>query len=537
MLLIYPPLVKPCEPPPGAARILGALRSHGVPADVLDANLEGILFLLKEASRCTEARDTWTRRSIRGLSRNLDLLRSTDACLNLDRYKRALSDVNRVLEKGLADAGEARKAWSRLRLSLSNYQDLDRSPVKSADLLRCAEHPESSPFHAYFSRRMEGLMDRLQPSVVGFSLNFLSQALPTFAMLGFLKRRYPGVRPVLGGGLITSWVRRPGWKNPFGGLVDDLVAGPGEAALLSILGQDAPGHLSKGPYPGRSAPDTLESHATPDYGQFDWDAYLAPGRILPYSASGGCYWSRCAFCPERAEHTPYVPIPTSRVMEDLDTLVRDTQPMLIHFLDNALSPALMKTLCKAPPGAPWYGFSRITHHLADRDFCRALRRSGCAMLKLGIESGDQGVLDREGKGIDLVLASRCLTALKEAGIGTYVYLLFGTPSETEAEARKTLEFTVRHSRWIDFLNLAIFNLPAYGPEASRMEGTMPYDGDLSLYTGFRHPKGWDRGLVRQFLDKEFIRHPALSPILSRDPPFFTSNHAPFLCDTFRRQPE
>ena len=151
------------------------------------------------------------------------------------------------------------------------------------------------------------------------------------------------------------------------------------------------------------------------------------------------------------------------------------------------------------------------------------------MLKLGLESGDQGVIDSEGKGINLAVASRALVSLKRAGIGTYVYLLFGTPSESEAAARNTLEFVVRHSRWIDFLNLAIFNMPVNSPDAQRF-GTKPhYAADLSLYTGFSHPGGWDRGRVRQFLDKEFKKHPAVAPIVVKDPPYFTSNHAPFFC--------
>ena len=60
-----------------------------------------------------------------------------------------------------------------------------------------------------------------------------------------------------------------------------------------------------------------------------------------------------------------------------------------------------------------------------------------------------------------------------------------------------------------------------------METKHFYEGDLSLYTDFDHPKGWSRSFIRQFLDKEFKRHPALAPILRRDPPVFTSNHAPF----------
>jgi hypothetical protein len=70
-------------------------------------------------------------------------------------------------------------------------------------------------------------------------------------------------------------------------------------------------------------------------------------------------------------------------------------------------------------------------------------------------------------------------------------------------------------------------MPIYGPEAQQIETKTFYEGDLSLYTSFDHPKGWSRPLIRQFLDKEFKRHPAMAPILRRDPPVFTSNHAPF----------
>jgi radical SAM superfamily enzyme YgiQ (UPF0313 family) len=149
------------------------------------------------------------------------------------------------------------------------------------------------------------------------------------------------------------------------------------------------------------------------------------------------------------------------------------------------------------------------------------------MLKVGLESGHQAVLDAEQKGIDLELASRVLRNLNKAGIAAYVYLLFGTPSETLTEARATLDFTVEHSDAIDFLNLAIFNMPIYGRQTRQLETELLYEGDLALYTGFRHPKGWNRGAVRQFLDKEFKRHPAVRQILRRQPPFFTSNHAPF----------
>ena len=102
------------------------------------------------------------------------------------------------------------------------------------------------------------------------------------------------------------------------------------------------------------------------------------------------------------------------------------------------------------------------------------------MLKLGLESGDQGVLDRMGKGIDLGTAARVLSSLRQAGIAVYCYLLFGTPGETALEARRTLEFVVRHREAIGFLNLAVFTMPLGADEAGDY-GTAPFsEGDLSL---------------------------------------------------------
>ncbi len=499
MILIYPPVAKPCEPPAGIAKLCGALNHHRMKYSVLDANLEGLLSLLKTPPASS---DTWTCRAFRHLSRHLISLKGWDTYQDDGRYRRAIKDLNRLLEM----AGHS----SGVRLGLANYEHEELSPARSTDLIRAAENPEDNPFYPYFSKRLKELLEKEQPSLIGLSLNYLSQALSAFAMIGFLRREWPRVKLVLGGGLVTSWMRRPHWQNPFRGLVEHLVAGPGEAPLLSF------GGVQHG-----------NDHYMPDFDSLPIRDYFAPGPILPYSASSGCYWNKCSFCPERAEGNPYFAIPVEKVILDLLHLVDRQKPVLIHLLDNAISPSLMKAISEHPPGVPWYGFVRTTRHLEDPDFCLALKRSGCVMLKLGLESGDQTVLDDLQKGIHLEEASSALRNLKEAGIATYVYLLFGTPPEDLIEARKTLEFVVKHADSIGFLNLAIFNMPIYGPEAQQIETKTFYEGDLSLYTSFDHPKGWSRQLIRQFLDKEFKRHPAIASILRRDPPVFTSNHAPF----------
>jgi hypothetical protein len=502
ILLIHPPAAKVCEAPGGAAKLSGALRRHGVDCRFWDANLEGQLRLMEEMCTGAEAVDTWTRRAARHLAQNLTALRFSHLYRHPDRYRRAVRDVNRLLAKAVRPYG--------VRLSLADYEDERFSPVQSTDLLQAAARPEMNPFHHWFNMRLPEILSETAVSHIGFSLNYLSQALTTFAMIGFLRRAFPKVRIVLGGGLVTSWIRRPDWKSPFAGLVDEMIAGPGEVPLLALLGKEHDG-----------GPDR------PSFEGFPLTDYLSPGAVLPYSASSGCWWRRCSFCPERAEGNPYLPIPSAQVMADLRILIAETGPALIHLLDNALSPMLLDALAADPPGAPWYGFARIAARLADPDFCGQLRDSGCVMLKLGLESGDPTVLGTLNKGIDLKTASASLKNLKAAGIATYVYLLFGTPAETPAAARRTLAFTVEHAREIDFLNLAIFNLPAWGPDGERLDTGEFYEGDLSLYRPFAHPQGWNRGEVRRFLEREFKRHPAIAEILRRDPPFFTSNHAPF----------
>ena len=101
-------------------------------------------------------------------------------------------------------------------------------------------------------------------------------------------------------------------------------------------------------------------------------------------------------------------------------------------------------------------------------------------------------------------------------------------------------FVEEHHRAIGFLNLAIFNLPIGGIDTigstENVGGAEPeplpvtdfYEGDLSIYRNFIHPRGWNRAEIRRFLATDFKRSPKIAAILRNDPPLFTSNHAPFM---------
>lgn len=505
IVLIHPPVVKPGEPPAGIARLAGALRSDGVDCSVIDANVEGICHLLDTVN---PPQDTWSRRASRHLPDHLAALRSRETYRHPDRYRRAVSDINRLLSV----AGRS----TRTRVGLADFKDERLSPLRSEDLLHAARTPERNPFYGYFQGRLLERVLETRPGAVGISISFLSQALCAFALIGLLKEAAAEIEIWIGGGLITSWMQRPEQMGPVRQLVDRVVTGPGETPLIEAMGKHASGRYGE-----------------PDYSDLLDAPYFSPGFVLPFSASDGCWWRRCAFCPERAERRPFRPLPHTVAIEQLRRLTSLNLPVLIHLLDNAVSPALLKRLVAKPPMAPWYGFVRIAPPLDDADFCRRLAASGCTMLKLGLESGSQYVLDRLDKGVRLSMASKVLHNLHQAGIATYVYLLFGTPAEDEKSAVETLAFTADHHETITFLNLAIFNLPLGSPDAKGLVLRDFYEGDLALYRDFEHPAGWGRGEVRRFLDRRLKRHPRIQEIVRRDPPSFTSNHAALFGSVFK----
>ena len=47
IILIHPPIAKCSEPPAGIAKLSACLNANGIHHDIIDANLEGILYLLR----------------------------------------------------------------------------------------------------------------------------------------------------------------------------------------------------------------------------------------------------------------------------------------------------------------------------------------------------------------------------------------------------------------------------------------------------------------------------------------------------------
>jgi hypothetical protein len=111
------------------------------------------------------------------------------------------------------------------------------------------------------------------------------------------------VSVVGGGGIFTSWrqvLRRLDLRFS---CFSRIVFGPGEGPLAAL----AAGQVPVGDYFLEGAG---EVGFFPDYGFARFADYLSPVPVLPVSASRGCYWHRCLFCPEASSPThPYAALP------------------------------------------------------------------------------------------------------------------------------------------------------------------------------------------------------------------------------------
>ncbi len=525
VLLIHPPAVKPAEPPPGVAVLLAHLKGEGLAASAIDANLEAYLYLL-EGGRLADAAGvgacTSLRRAVNHASRALSLLRGPAGLASFPRYAAAVRDVNRALSVYRGSGGEE-------RLTLGDYTHDSLSEFEPADLERLAAGEASTLFSEYFRERLLPRVAGLDPPLIGISVNYRHQVLPAFELAGLLGRQLPRSRVVGGGGMFSSWkpaLRRNGLRfSSF----SRIVLGPGEAPLSAMARGEPDGDAY-------CLEDPSSPGFRPDYGFARPGDYLSPVPVLPLSASRGCYWRRCLFCPEAASPTqPHATFSPDALPGLLRGLSQRHGAAHFHFTDDAIPVGALSAMAarkKDLAGLSWYGFVRFERALLDRGLVGDLAKAGCAMLQLGLESGSQEVLDRLGKGTRVEEAEAILGNLKRAGIPTYVYVMLGTPGETEADAERTLRFLESHAGEIGFLNLAIMNLPRESglladAERSGIRASSLHagSGPLGLYRTFEPATGWGRDEARRFLQRRLLGSPAIREIVRRTPPCFTSNHA------------
>jgi hypothetical protein len=552
-VLVCPPLTTACEPDPSVVALSGHLIARGIPSKVVDANLryQQALFalplpqsplppltpLLAEESAAA-AIDNRTRLGWRRGALAFKALSNPKTYEKTVPYRAAIAN----LYQGFRALGKVYGG----RFTPSDFTHPDLSGLCSEDLAEAANDPARLPGVGAGALKLavEEILSA-SPRVVAVSASYLSQALFAHAIAGLLREAGFDGLLLLGGGLIGSWTGKIEAASPLFGVWDALVTGPGEEvvqeAALSGKVPDLPGVLA--PKAGIWRAATTWRDATvcfaPDAQTPPWGQYLAPGGIIPVTASRGCYWGRCAFCPEATEEGKprnYVPSSASELARTLIG-VRDAHGVSnVHFTDNAVSPSHLRKIAGELKGQQinWYGFARLEQTMAKPGFMDELAAGGCAMLQLGIESATPRLNRLMHKGIDIELADRVVRAASDAGIRIYGYFLFGTPTETEAEARATLEWIRERADHFTCLNMSLMNLPREGllakaPEDFGLEKLTPLDheNDLALYLGHSGKGTVDRRTLRRML-REARKDPVLKPLLNRSPKGMKSKHAAFM---------
>lgn len=179
-------------------------------------------------------------------------------------------------------------------------------------------------------------------------------------------------------------------------------------------------------------------------------AYLSPETHRPYTvvATGRGCPHQCSFCAGAAQYGPrvrhhsvsYIATELAHVVDDcgIDD-VAFTDPGFTHERDYAME------LCDAIVRRHLHlHFSAsVRADTVDLELARAMRHAGCHTLVLGIESGDQGVLDQacKGKCVDAVV--RCVNIARQAGLRTVGQFVFGLPGETPETAGRTVRYAMR----------------------------------------------------------------------------------------------
>ena len=89
--------------------------------------------------------------------------------------------------------------------------------------------------------------------------------------------------------------------------------------------------------------------------------------------------------------------------------------------------------------------------MVDEDSVKLMKKAGCILVSLGIESYDEGILSRNKKHINRRDIDRAIGIFKRNGILTYGYFIFGLEGETKSTMIKTLISAFRSK-----LDFAIF---------------------------------------------------------------------------------
>lgn len=181
--------------------------------------------------------------------------------------------------------------------------------------------------------------------------------------------------------------------------------------------------------------------------------------VAPIMTSRGCPFP-CTFCASNITwkfrvryRSPENVIGEMRLLRDKygvrEFLITDDN----FTLNKNFAMSVCEGIIKEDLRVNWQCSNGVRVDTLSPELLRLMRKAGCYSVGLGIESGNQAILDRAKKKLDLRKVRKTLGDLKDAGIKSYGFFIFGFPGETRSSAADTVEFSLSNR-----LDRAWFNI-------------------------------------------------------------------------------
>jgi anaerobic magnesium-protoporphyrin IX monomethyl ester cyclase len=282
--------------------------------------------------------------------------------------------------------------------------------------------------------------------------------------------------------------------------IDICVRGEGERTIVELLHAiESNGRLDKirgitykerlkvVGTPPREFIDDLDSlcfpHEAAPHVLKDYDRY-PPTAFKHIFAVRGCPYN-CFYCGSRNIWGRKVRFRSpANVVKEINNL-RNRGLKSVNFEDDTfgVSRGYIRDLCSALmvdcEGLRWS--CELPVKLVNEEVISLMKAAGCNSIHMGIESGNDRILEAMRKGITVEEAIRACRIIKKHGIDLQLFFMVGFPQETE----DTLADTVRLMKKItcDYLVYSIFT-PYPGTESfefCKENGLIGNDYDVSLY--------------------------------------------------------
>jgi anaerobic magnesium-protoporphyrin IX monomethyl ester cyclase len=169
--------------------------------------------------------------------------------------------------------------------------------------------------------------------------------------------------------------------------------------------------------------------------------FVVTARGCPYQCNY-CNWPSTMFGRRIRKRDP------RKIVDEVEHCIRKYQLKSYKFFDDTFTydkshvRAVCQELLDRGITTPWICNARVD--TLDEDTMRLMKRAGCYLFKIGVESGNQDILDWTKKGTKLSQVRSFFRLMKRVGIQAFASFMIGYPQET----RETIEQTFRLAKEI-----------------------------------------------------------------------------------------